>query len=1064
MAKQEAKKAVRLSRIVFPVIAILVLFSHGAFGWFNDSGNDSCLTLYSDQQYYHAGWPAKQVEAIIKVENKCKAAFTTDFSLLLNKKSDADFKQIYLWDGKTWVDASKSFSPGTGTTGKPLSAGWSGVPVPLGESLFKIVFLPQVDEGEFFVFARNDKNALEASVLDPWFDSEIAADSYTLGLWHFNENAGVTAASDVNSTTMDLTLSNASWDAANKKFGASSFKTDGAGIRATDADPLSFTPIGNSLSFSFWFMPYENYNNGTPASNWYLFSKTNVNVPESTVLIYLATGEGKMHVNTKAAGVECNIVSTTSSWAITTWYHVLVTWNSVSGTRLYVNGVKEATGATCTSLLPSGTATVFSLGATPGGGVPSNAAFDDLEIAGVDRNATNPGGAGSDFYIDLKKLGGLDVDGTQKIYSYAVDGNVRIDFNILNSDSNRVLLDLNYSTQPYVGTGTKIVGDLNVSDAMCDDANTDWKNSARPCHWDFNISGVTDGNYYLVANAKNEKAASYYDGNVSDISTSLFGIDNIPDLNASFFDENKNNLIRGMKVLFNGVEYTVDLNLVIVMNGMAQGVYPLKVWQDNNYGVRYFDINYHGQSTVLNAYVLHDYNGINIDFQFYNNDETALLSNAFVKVMFGTNITQMRQLNASGETSFFLHPDRNYSFLITRADGSMVNYHSATITCAVPKDETTLLPVATYTIAVSDLANRQYLNITAPKVTWPVFGNTKKYYVLDVNSVGYYTRRFEIRLRGDTSNYDLQPYLPPTPSSGEFVFYVKNASNITPLSGVQIDVERTIPGEGTKQTQNITTDYAGTATISLLLGVDYTVYFFYNSIPVHTATIRPTAASLYYQVSLDVSVTIPTPPPLGSLDVNFSPSAPVLLPQSNGWLDFNVGIAIKNKTISGLTITVFDSNGGCFGKTSPCDTNHFSSWADGNFLQYHLDGNRFNTQYSLFVVVDVNTTDGNVFRATKNYTVIISAEWDLWNRLTKTANELNGASGKAVTSLIAAILVLCIVGALAFGGVSEPFILALISLFILGFFVAISWVAWEPVAAIALFTMLLFMLQYRGGG
>jgi hypothetical protein len=1024
-------------RFLFLLVAVALL-SPQAGAWFNDSGNDSCLTLYSDQQVYHAGFPMKQIEATIKVENKCKGNFTSDFSFLLGKKGDAEFKAIYFFNGKKWVDVSKEYSSGSITPGQTVGAGWRGVPVPAGDSLYKIVFLPQVYEGEFLVFIRNDKNSLEESILDPWFDSAITADSYTLGLWHFNENAGTNAASDVNTPTMDLTLSSASWDAANKKFGASAFKAN-SGPRATDTDPLSFTPTGNSLSVSFWMMPYATFDSSA-VTPWYILSKYNVDSgPQSNFIISLEDTGGKMLVETKSGGVSCNLTSITASWTQNVWYHVLVTWNSVDGTRLYINGVRESVNAACTTLMESGTELNFRFGATAIGGVPANAAFDELEIAAVDRNAFNPGSTPADFYIELKKLGGISVDGTQKIYSYAVDGNVRIDFNILNSDNNRVKLDLNYSTQPYVGTGTKIVGDLNVVPSMCDDANVDWKNSARPCHWDFNISGAIDGNYYLVANAKNFNVSSYYDANKSDVSASLFGIDNIPDLNVMFFDENKNTLIRGMKASFNGVTYSVDLNLVIQLSGLAHGIYPLVVWQDNNYSARYFDINFYGQSTKLTALMLHDYNGLNFDFQFYDTDKATLLSNAFVKVLFDSNTTQMRLLNGNGETSFFLHPDRNYLFNIQRQDGSVVNYHSATITCAIPKDETTLLPVGTYTIAVSDLANRQYLNLTVPQVTWPVFGNTKKYYVLDINSVGYYTRRFETKIKGDTADYSLQPYLPPIAYSGEFVFYVKEKTSTSPISNVQIDVERTIPGEGTKQTQNITTDYAGTATISLLLGVDYTAYFYYGGALVFTATIRPTAASLYYQVALSISTIAPQITSTWLPIVAFTPGYGTILVQGSGVMDFNIDVNLNGKTFSTMTIYIKDTNGTVW------DENHFTSpWTDGNRVVFRLDGNSWKTQFALQAIVDINVTDGNHIRKSVELTVIRFSEWDLGYRLGLLAQLLNPDGSKIGTTWIALIISILAVGCMAVL-TGEPIFVGMTGIGLLFAFVAIGWIDLLPV-------------------
>lgn len=94
-------------------------------------------------------------------------------------------------------------------------------------------------------------------------------------------------------------------------------------------------------------------------------------------------------------------------------------------------------------------------------------------------------------------------------YSYAVDENLTMDFNI-RSDLNNVLLDINASTVKTQGGAGNIViiTDLNLSKqgSKCSDLN--FENGAN-CSWDWNIFGVADANYYINVLAKNGSSTDY---------------------------------------------------------------------------------------------------------------------------------------------------------------------------------------------------------------------------------------------------------------------------------------------------------------------------------------------------------------------------------------------------------------------------------------------------------------------------------------------------------------------------------------------------------------------------
>jgi PGF-pre-PGF domain-containing protein len=101
--------------------------------------------------------------------------------------------------------------------------------------------------------------------------------------------------------------------------------------------------------------------------------------------------------------------------------------------------------------------------------------------------------------LNILRIGGYNANAELPVFSYVKDGNVSIDFNVMDVDAGDTLtVDLNYSSENTQGTGTVIVSGLVLDATVCDDA--DFTNSTN-CSWDFNIHStlVTDGNYYILA-------------------------------------------------------------------------------------------------------------------------------------------------------------------------------------------------------------------------------------------------------------------------------------------------------------------------------------------------------------------------------------------------------------------------------------------------------------------------------------------------------------------------------------------------------------------------------------
>jgi len=103
------------------------------------------------------------------------------------------------------------------------------------------------------------------------------------------------------------------------------------------------------------------------------------------------------------------------------------------------------------------------------------------------------------FEIDDLKVGILTVEGFSKkgpfpVFYPIINENLTIDFNVFNSDNNRILVDFNYGIDLNENKNI-IVTDLNLTSDVCPDQ--DWDDVPSTCSIDWNISNVEDGNYFI---------------------------------------------------------------------------------------------------------------------------------------------------------------------------------------------------------------------------------------------------------------------------------------------------------------------------------------------------------------------------------------------------------------------------------------------------------------------------------------------------------------------------------------------------------------------------------------
>lgn len=718
------------------------------------------------------------------------------------------------------------------------------------------------------------------------------------------------------------------------------------------------------------------------------------------------------------------------------WYNFQIQYTNGSNTCYYT--VYEEDGNTFwTGSEASGNNNDVAYVAVWPDGVGSKVCFWDNFHYGPPTEFASLGAAEEniDFDVNFSKLDGYPLTDPMPIFSYAKDGNLSIDFNILHSRNYRMTIDINYSDENLSGTGTVIVKDLNLTSDECD--SIDWDTSPVNCSWDWNISGVADGNYVLLIKAIDSAANT-----ATDISAVDFNIANTTiDLNFASLDGIP--FVGEMK----NFAYSVDGNLTIDFNMYSVGNARVTV-----------DINYSDQNALGTG--------------------TPIVQNLSLDgVICTSNDWYVTPVVCSWDWNSFGVADGNYVLTIkynayekiTPVDFNILSDINLTINRPIDEDTAAEIDRAKYswTVRITDHTGvRYYVNqIDANGFLIPI-GETVSIEI-DTNTSDYFPRTYSVSYTEDST---LQPYLASQATSGNFIFKVVDSTSLSPINGVVIGVYGEIAGSGTTGLQTISTDSAGTATIPLRLGSSYTVDFNYGGTVRFTADLTPTAGSLFYQVALAISTeTGPADYP-GLLVARFyhSPNRPYIISKPWGEADINVSIDFNYKEVAGINVIVLDTNGCIY------DNNHFTPpWADGNMIYLKIDLNTgaskyrsnglpciYNTQLALYVTVDVNSTDGNTFHeVSRKWNVIYNYEYDLFYRLgVLLPSQLNEEGTLFGTTFLSLLITFICIGSMAAGGIRDPALLGIIALGIMGFFLTLEWIAIIPFAFFAMATVFTIFL------
>jgi len=1035
----------------------LFLFSASAFSqvnesvWYNDRGNDSCLVAYSDKQNYSY---ALIITAVVLVENNCGKPIVADIGFY-----EKDFGSIELdsVEAKSVLEEKpKSVFVFSERTAERFlfKKAYSGMSIDVGETQFKVFLKPKTLSGEFLVAVIDSSDPDNFSALDPWWDAESAADAFTLALWHFNDNAGLTAI-DSSSNGNDLTLTHASiWDAVTKKFGASSISPNNL-YYGTQASLFDTVPA--VWSVSAWVAPTSLYNNTIATSETWFSRCGGAGCGATKLECFWKANNGYLNCYIETGGSTYTVATDKNSWAQDEWHYVQLIYDGAN-LKLRVDGFLGASGSVVSANLPNGDYT-WVVGID--WDLASNQSLfrvDEMEVASVDRNITVPGAAAASGDLNILRVDGYDVNATP-FFSYFHDGNLTIDFNVSNADNNRLKLDFNYSSSAVQGTGTRIFEDLNLTSLVC--PVQDWSGLPSTCHLDWNISSllVSDGNYYLLFDLNRRTVGS--GTGFFKASGKTVGIANTPMLRVFSWDENKMTKILTANAIVNGTTYSsgADGN-ILVPAYLYSGEKIVSIGQDGNYARRNYLIDFGNfpNTRDFNAVLLKDVNGQSVGFEFYSEDGLTKLTNELVIVIKDMAVTPVPDNNiagiarlSDGKASFFLNPDANYVFKVGSA-----YYYKVQGTVQLPKNEVSLATISPFDLTVSGIGSVRYLANAAPVVHY-FFANTTSSYIFDVNAgLSYYNRQYFVSAKGNPHTYSLQPYLVARADSIQSVFFVRNSVSAAGIPDIRIKSQKNIPSQGTVTVEDVITDSAGEGVLSFITNDTYYLYFYRDGTMVYNVELRPTSTS--YQIYLDLDKIVVSETTWAIVDVNFMPKGGIAWTMPDGNIDLNQRITVSGTTI--LNTRVLITNYG----NRPSGTVLYDKNFDANSLtqffqqEFDVDVN-LSTMSPIKVTVYVTLSDGNVrvFSASYSISGSTSVGGQLFLALTTVFPEQFGAGGMMIISFL---IILFVVGGTFGMGVDMggSGILAVIVAAALAY---LGWLPWLLWGAMALGATVMYVLTKR---
>lgn len=198
-------------------------------------------------------------------------------------------------------------------------------------------------------------------------------------------------STDVSGTTLiDLSSSgnNATTSGTTGQTGIinESVYLDGAGTENISQSTILDT-VPNNFSISFWFKLNSTFDSSDVA-NMALLEKQNI-LNQDWIDVRLNQADGKIYFYTEVNNGGLTSASTTqTSWTGNQWYHIIITWDTIDGKRIYVNNSLDGSEAQ-TVLMNNGTSSDLTFGLKGSAGTfPAQVVFDEISIYNKSLNSS----------------------------------------------------------------------------------------------------------------------------------------------------------------------------------------------------------------------------------------------------------------------------------------------------------------------------------------------------------------------------------------------------------------------------------------------------------------------------------------------------------------------------------------------------------------------------------------------------------------------------------------------------------------------------------------------------
>ncbi len=342
--------------------------------------------------------------------------------------------------------------------------------------------------------------------------------TYT-SVWHLQETSG-TLGADSTSNGFDLTHVNTPTLNVQSQIDKGVTYTAASSEHSLNSTLLDAG--ANAVSFSFWVKQPNEWNSSSTPSEM-LFQKDNTDDSDILKMQWRTNGTILFQYLETDGSTAHNLFTSKTIWAANTWFHIVGTYDSVGNVmNFYIDGSITGGGTLSEPMtaLAAGTHADFFISSRETAGDFANHTLDEFKVfSGTALSADEA------ELIFLSESNQLITFGAEELPNEAPDVNVispnggetfdktsisiiTIDFNVMDTDNNSLLVDINFSTSSSEGTGTVIINDVNTDSATitCDDS--DFSNSTK-CSISWNISSVADNDYFILINVNDGTATDF---------------------------------------------------------------------------------------------------------------------------------------------------------------------------------------------------------------------------------------------------------------------------------------------------------------------------------------------------------------------------------------------------------------------------------------------------------------------------------------------------------------------------------------------------------------------------